>query len=244
MKRMILAALLLSAGACSRQAEKTDAKVDLQSARVSQIETRLADMGTAQANRTAELKKSLEQALADHAKNNDIVERQLRALEEKVVGIDSSLKALESSVRKMETAEKIPAPVVSSQSQESDFIQPPQDPFPVRVFDVAGKKVKTGSHTSTRTVETDEIYRDSFGNKSKRLVQQEYNVDEFGYRIFFSLQNLTRTDKEVSCDAGSSAQRITLPAEGITTNAFVDAALGANLSVRVGGYSRDFPVSY
>jgi len=132
-----------------------------------------------------------------------------------------------------------------SQSDAIDFLvsPPPEDHFPVRVFDVQGKKVVTGSHVSSRFVETPDEYTDEMGNKT-HVKQQEVTIDEYGYQAAFALQNLTRTVKKVSVEAGMSTKEFTLQPGETATNLAVDSAMGVGLRVSCGNALQRVPVMY
>lgn len=127
-----------------------------------------------------------------------------------------------------------------------EFIEPPEDNnlCPVRVFDVAGKKIVTGSHLTSVYVETDKKVRDEFGRKVPAHELQDREANEYGYQVSFSVQNLTKTDKEITAKAGADPLRVTVPAGVTATNLVLKGAMGADLHVLAGEYLQRFPITY
>lgn len=116
--------------------------------------------------------------------------------------------------------------------------------FPIRVLDVTGRRVVTGSYTVTRDVDTGEVYRDEFGERRRKFVPRQETVREYGYRVDFSLENLSDRPVEITARAGLRTQSWTLAPRAAATNLSIEAARGSALQLMVGGLSRSFPVTF
>ena len=90
---------------------------------------------------------------------------------------------------------------------------------------------------------TDETYEDDFGDTQFRTKFEEVTVPEYDYQVSYTVQNLTRSDKVITVGAGRKTKNVTLLPGEIATNT-VDSAMGADLTVRIGGAVRRFPVTY
>ena len=95
-----------------------------------------------------------------------------------------------------------------------------------------------------RQVETDETYKNVFGDKVKQTRLENVQVDDYGYQVAFSLENPTQAPVEISVSAGSKTENIIAPPGRILNNLTVDSALGADLTVTVGDFTRRFPIAY
>lgn len=131
--------------------------------------------------------------------------------------------------------------------QSSEFIQPPSgaapDLFPVVVSEVRSVKFVSGSYTTMQTVVTDETYEDDFGQTQFRTKLEEVAVPEYDYQVSYVVQNLTRNPKELNVGAGRKNKLVAIPGGETVTNV-IESAMGADLTVRIGGTVRRFPVSY
>ena len=73
---------------------------------------------------------------------------------------------------------------------------------------------------------------------------ENVQVDDYGYQASFSVENPTQAPVEISVSAGSKTESFMVPAGQVLNNLAVDSAMGADLTVMVGGYTRRFPITY
>lgn len=136
----------------------------------------------------------------------------------------------------------------SPDSRAADFITTPTgsnpDFFPVAVRGVVGRKVVTGTHPTTKLVETEELYKDDFGRERKRMKEVTEQVNEYGYEVSFSLENLTRTEKVIACTAGETTRMLTLQPGEKRDDVVVRSSLGASLRIESGSDFKRFSVTY
>ncbi len=118
------------------------------------------------------------------------------------------------------------------------------EPLPFRVFDVAGSKRITGTHISRQFVETDDTYRDEFGNKKKHGEWEKETVKEYGYKVTFSVENPTDQDETIIARAGLVDKVLFLRAGQSQKGIVLNAAKGSSLIVGVGGRQKRFNVTY
>jgi hypothetical protein len=69
-------------------------------------------------------------------------------------------------------------------------------------------------------------------------------VTDFGYQVVFSVNNQTKSVKNVIVDAGDGARTIAVPAAGSLKSQAISAIKGAPLTVTAAGESRSFNVTY
>ena len=118
------------------------------------------------------------------------------------------------------------------------------DPFPIRITDVRGGQVVTGRHTSTRMVETGRTYIDEFGQTAQKLAEEEVEVNEYGYEVTFSAENVSDQPCSFRCNAGLSEIVVSLQPGETAQDLAINAALGGELTVQAGGYTRRYAVTY
>ncbi|MFH0909530.1 MAG: hypothetical protein V1929_12290 [bacterium] len=266
MKRIItLATCLLAIGCSDKRVDELQKKLDEQQARLQQLEKQVGeedaklkavDAKLLEAQRYArQIGTSQRESMRlqrGHQQQIDGVRDDLAELQQKFFTPLTPLLTANPPATAVTTA---PAPAytapISVYSQPdpavSDFIQPPagtnNDLFPVSVSDVRGVKVVSGSYTTTQTVPTDDTYVDDFGEKQNRTRIEEVTMPEHDYRVSYTVQNLTRTPKLLAVGAGRKTKPVTLqPGETLTD--VVDSALGADLTVRIGGTVRRYPAGY
>jgi len=76
----------------------------------------------------------------------------------------------------------------------------------LRIFDVTSRKVVTGSYETHRFVDTDETYKDSFGNERATRKRVTKTVDEFGYEVVFAVENPSAISREIVVKAGGATK--------------------------------------
>ncbi len=260
-KRAFIVLCALSLSACSGGRSDLRREADRQADRIRQLEQRAAALEARNVQLEQQVQHLQKEATRQAYEWRKDLERETAALSGRIAELQ----------RPGREAPPAPAPIPPARASQSpdtrieppgpkfsvfsatpaalaDFIQPPPGPnpdlFPLRVFEVRGRKVVTGSHTSVRYVETGEVYRDSFSDKQKKVEPREEKVDEYGYQAAFSAENLTRTDKTIEVSAGGPAKTFVIAAGATATNLSVDSSMGAELSVAAGGMNRRFPVAY
>ena len=120
----------------------------------------------------------------------------------------------------------------------------PKNELPVRVFDVRGEKIVTGTHISQELIETDETYRDDFGKKARVIDWQEKTVSQYGHQVVFSASNVTTSAKSITARAGRKAVTFTIEPGVVSTNLIVEATMGVGLRVSVGTREESYTVEY
>ena len=266
MKRIISFALCLLAAGCSdKRVDELQAKVAEQQATLQQLEKKLAEEDTkvkAVDGRVAEVQRYARQVGTTQKEGMRLQrshQQQIESLRDDLVELQQksftpltpmAQAAPVASTAEVAQVQAYTAPIsvyTKPNPATSDFIQPPSDTnrdlFPVSVTDVRAVKVVSGSHTTTQTVPTDDTYIDEFGEKQVRMAIEEITVPEYDYQVSYAVQNLTRVAKELSVGAGRKNKSVTLQPGESVTNA-VDAAFGADLTVRAGGTVRRYPVTY
>lgn len=130
----------------------------------------------------------------------------------------------------------------------ADFIETPSrdnlDLFPIQVTAVAGRKEITGTHDSTRIIESEQVSKDDYGRKIPLRKEVEQKVNEFAYEVSFSAQNLTRTEKIISYTAGAGTRVMTLQPGQVVDQIIVPSAVGSDLHVEVAGMLKRYHVAY
>lgn len=229
-KRFIGAALLaLTVGCGAREAQVTP---DPDAARFERVEKRVRELEesiprhAARAEQKADdaaraAKADLEDLEARHAGSV----RRIEALEAAVKNLSAELKALKQQ----------PAVAAAAPAAEPEPARLPPGFFPVSVSGVTGRTVVTGTHLTTQDVETDEVYRDEFGNRAKRTRSEVVEANQYGYQAAFSLENLTDEHVEVTVSAGASARTLSVPPRGAARDVTVDWVPGSSLTVSAGG---------
>ena len=117
------------------------------------------------------------------------------------------------------------------------------DPFPVEVRELVGLKVVVGEHESIRLVESDEEYRDSFGNKRRRVQRETYAIPEYGYQASAIFLNRAQTAQRITVRCGATSQSFLL-AEDEEKRVVIGALPGAPMTVTANGKIQSFPVTF
>ncbi len=259
MKRIGAIALAALLAGCSGGGDPLGGRIEQQQAEIETLQRKLAEMEKSAAGQLADAAKT-------HGERMDRLEessqrrvneqrRLIDVLKERVAAAELRLATLETAAPQApapapQATERPKTPRVSIYSAPDpvmeDFIEPPvgakPDRFPIRVFDVASRKVVTGTHSSTKHFQTDEIVKDEYGMKGPRIERKEVEVNEYAYQIAFSVQNLTKTAKSVSARAGGDAVTQVVPPGETLTNVAVGAVMGSDLWISAGGESRSFAV--
>jgi cell division protein FtsB len=199
------------------------------------------------AKRQAEMEQAIAELRSELVRQGDANQRALNRLRNRLSELDRKLSEVEREARNpaplpapapvtaSNRASRLPISVYSAHTNAaSDFIEPPEGPnpdlFPVVVFGIAGKRGVTGTHRSSRFVEAPTPQKNERGEKT-RFVREEYEVNEYGYSVGFSVSNLTRSARDITVSAGLEAARFTIPPGETVTN----------LS---GSSTRRYPVTY
>jgi hypothetical protein len=247
--------LALALAGCSRGGEPPDPRIEQQQAEVQALQKKVADLERSQGAQIADTAKTTTERLdrLDDASQRRVNEqrRLIEELQERIAIAERKITVLETATPPAPVAAPAPreepkTPKVSVYSAPDpvleDFIEPPTDRFPLRVFDVASRKVVTGTHTSTRHVQTDEIVKDEYGSKGPRIERKDVEVNEYAYQVVFSARNLTKTPKALIARAGGDPVTQMVPAGATVTNVAVGSVMGADLWVSAGAESRSFAV--
>ncbi len=252
---VLLAAFLAGCGGGSRQeVDELDARMAALESRIATLQQDVAEqsarMGVVEPNLHENflLARRAHQQTEELAGEIQALEQRLQKSNAKIAELEYLLRRATSRVADLEKMQKGASISVTPRepSETPDFIQPPADDdlFPVRVYDVTGRTVATGKHRTHVYEETGKMTVDTFGNKVPERVAREKEVEDLGFQVAFSVENLTKSPKQIAFSAGATEIRLTL-AEGETrTNVTVVSAPGSDLSIAAGGYSKRFPVTY
>lgn len=258
MKRACLVVLAVLCAGCGGNVQPA---IDQQDARLSALESRIGSVQKAldeQVKRIGVVEPNLHEnfLLARRAyEQTEELAGEIQALEQRLQKSNAKIAELEFQLRRatsrLTELEKMQKGVsISVTPREtpgiSDFINPPtsDDLFPIRVYDVVGRTVVTGKHLTQVYEETGRMTVDAFGNAVPERVGREKEVDEQGFQAAFSVENLTKSQREITFSAGATEARLTLGAGETRTNVTVVSAPGSDLSVAAGGHSKRFPVTY
>jgi hypothetical protein len=192
--------------------------------------------------RVARLESELAAAKRETSDLTSAAARRLTAAEERLDRTGARIDLLELKAARI--VDPNIGPKVTSSGPAVSTAGINEQEWAVRVFDVRGDKVVIGKHTARRMVETDEEYRDSFGQIRKRLKPEEYEVEQYDYRAFFSIENLSPRPRQVSARAGAGPTNFLLGAKAMVTNVVVHSVVGSNLNLEIDEKARSFRVSY
>lgn len=262
MRKILFASLALLMAGCAKNEEQIwdlEAQLDVKNVEIQELRDKV-ERQKAQHKRTINI-------LQDSIERTETELRHVREmLTAQIEERDATIEALNEQITELTQAEEVPAdeaapaeaveqpeeePAVrisTYETPESPPIPPPPPPaedlMPVRVYDIEGRKIETGSHKTRRYVETDETYRDQFGNKKKRGEWVEHTVMEYGYKVSFSIENLSNKEMTITARAGLVDKAILLRPGDTVENIEMDAANGSSLILQSGGHRKRFAVSY
>lgn len=235
----LAAALLLSVSGCTGKNADSSSAPDPNAAIIAEIKRQMSDLERNSANELTVLKGTVDKVSKESKSAANDLQQQILLKDQRIAGLEARIQQLQSETRNLKQVQdkKEVSPPTSLPQQQAD-------PFPIRIFAVEGLKIVTGSHTTVRQVETDETGKDVFGNKVKQTRMDSVVVDDYGYQAGFSVENPTPAPMEISVSAGSKTETFVVPAGQVLNNLSVDSAMGADLTVMVGSYTRRFPVTY
>jgi hypothetical protein len=232
------ATLLLFISGCTGKNESLPPVPDPNAAIVMEIKRQVLELERNSAIELTTLRNALEKVSKESESDANDLQQQILLKDQRIAGLETQIQQLQSEIRNLKRAQeqqKIDRPANPP---------PPVDPFPIRIFGVEGRKVVTGNHATVREVETDETYKNVFGDKVKRTRMENVQVDDYGYQAGFSVENPTQAPVEISVSAGLKTGSFIVPAGQVLNNLAVDSAMGADLAVMVGGYTRRFSIAY
>lgn len=119
---------------------------------------------------------------------------------------------------------------------------PTSSVFPLRIYDVTGRKAVSGKHTTLRFTTTEELTSSGLDLPRKVRTPEAYEVDEYTYEVAFSAENLTRRPQTFSMRAGSLSRTAHLDAGETRTNLSTTAMMGAPLIITTGSHRMRFPI--
>lgn len=232
MKRFLGALFVaLTAGCGARDAQEAP---DPNAPRFEQVERRVGQLeGTLAQHAASAEKKTDDTARAAKAELSDLEARhagsvrRIEALEAAVRDLSAELRAV-----KQQPAAATPAPAPAAATAPAPATP---DFFPVSISDVTGRTVVTGTHLTTRDIETDEIYRDEYGKRAKRTRSEVVEANQYGYQAAFTVENLTDGPVELTVSAGGAPRTVSIPARETLPEVTVDWTPGSALTVTAGG---------
>jgi len=243
----ISVAVLVLAVGCGSKKEPLPTAPDPNIIRFEQIERKLFEVENEYNRGLDDLEQKISASTAKDTENESDIEKRMmlqeqknEALTDRIQKLEEKVSALAQQNRETQQVERTPRAehaVISISSPQSRL-------FPIGVYGVSGQKVVTGSHLASRQVETGETYRNEFGKRVPRTRTELAEVNEYGYQVRFSAQNMTDKTLKMVISAGAKEREITLPPQGIVKNASVDSAVGADLVVVTDGLTKRYPVRY
>lgn len=265
MKRfLLLAAVSTLFAGCAARDEEAAARLDEQQTRIADLQKAVQDaVKAAQLPRApSEEDRARDQRIARLEARLDEVVGRLAKLEEAArPPAPPAPTAVESATNAAAAAGPAGRAVVRYQNKPpvisiynagdnriADFLVTPTgdnpDLFPVRVSGITGRRVATGTHPTTRLVETNEIYKDDFGRERKRMKEVTETVSEYAYEVAFAVENLTRTEKVLSISAGEVMRMLTLQPGERRADLTIRSVQGASLRVEAGAEFKRYAIPY
>jgi len=104
--------------------------------------------------------------------------------------------------------------------------------------------VVTGTHTVPYSVETDEMIKDEDGKKIKKLEWKKETVQQYGFEVRFSAENLNDTPIRLHARAGLFNREFQIPGKTTQTNLTLKAAQGSDLLISIGSQFKSYPITY
>jgi hypothetical protein len=240
MKRIWLtAALLGSISGCTAKNESLPLVPDPNTAIIAEVQRQMSELERKSAGELTTLRSAIEQVSKESKSTANDLQQQILLKDQRIIGLETRIQQLQSEIRSLKQAQE-----KRVFEPSTNLPAPPVDPFPVRIFDIEGLKVVTGNHSTVREIETGETYKDVFGDKIKRTRMENVQVDDYGYQAAFSVENPTQAPIEISVSAGLKTDIFIVPAGQVLNNLTVNSAMGADLTVMVGGYTRRYPIAY
>lgn len=238
-KRIIGAALLALAVGCGvREAHETPAP---DAARFERVEKRVRELEESISRHAARAEQKTDDAArAAKADLNDLEARHAGSIR-RIESLESAVKNLSAELK---TLKRQPLTAAAAPVAEPQSARLPPEFFPVSVSGVTGRTFVTGTHLTTQDVETDEVYRDEFGNRAKRTRSEVVEANQYGYQAAFSVENLTDEPVEVTVGAGALPRTLSVPPRGAARDVTVDWIPGSSLSVTAGGRKERFKVPW
>lgn len=235
---LLLSALLLAIG-CAENKTQKQTPVDANALIVAEIKRQMAELESSSASEIAALKGTLDKVSKESKATANDLQQQILLKDQRIAGLETRIQELQREIRELKKS-------MERKEPDAAASQPPPttDPFPIRVFGVAGLKMVTGQHTTVRQVETGKTSKDLFGDQIPQTRPESVEVNEYGYQASFSVENPTAEAVEISVSAGSKTATFVVPAGQVLSNLTVDSAMGADLAVRIGDHMKRFPVVY
>lgn len=249
MKHLSVIALAALAIGCARS-DHENHRPDPHAIQFQQLEARLSGIEKAADARLADIQRQVAESMAANRQDTGELEIRLSSTIARMEQIASALQVLNSEMQALRAA--------SPSKEATPPSQPPAEPaittvatpamnveeYPVRVYDIAGLTVVTGTKPSSREVDTEESYRDEFGQRAMRRVTEDIEINEYGYRVRFSLENLTDQPVEVRAAAGHASQAISLQPREVIKEVLLDWTPGSALTITAGGQRIRHPIPW
>jgi len=164
----------------------------------------------------------------------------------KIAKLEKEILELRRELERRDTPQKAmnPAPAVSVPNVVETSARRSEEVFPVAASNIRGERVVTGTHTSERSVDTGEVYKDRYGNKVRKMAWSDREFNQYGYQVVFDLENQTHDSQEISVRAGLSTRRFIVGGRDAKTGITIEAAKGSGLLIMVGGRSERYEVTY
>lgn len=207
---------------------------------IERLKTELTEARELLAVRVSELHFQLEQEKQQLAALTADAAQRMQLKQQRIDDLEEMLREEKALVKQLREASRSAPP-----SLPSTEVQRPTPPaFPVEVFDVAGREVVTGTRTRPRAYETEELYRDAYGNKQPVMAYEDVEVKDYEYRVSYSLHNLMDVPVSTRVQCGPNISTIDLPPNTTLTDLSIQGARGSGLLVSADGMTKRFDLNY
>ena len=239
-------ALVTLVGGCSDRAPSgTPTEPDLSGEGLTAVRAEASRASELLIKRISALEGDLVHRKQSHRDDLSECERRVRLHERRVSELEQDLneeraltKRLRQQLEEQEVVATTPPDIVVPLAAE------PAPDFPLEVFAIAGEEVIVHTRTRTRAVETEETYRDDYGNVKPVMDWEDVPVNDYEYRVTFSARNLTDRPLNLTARAGVDREKFEVAPNTILTNATLRSALGSGLFIEAAGKTKRFDVEY
>ncbi|OQA29304.1 MAG: hypothetical protein BWY59_00415 [Verrucomicrobia bacterium ADurb.Bin345] len=249
MKRCLLILIVAATAGCGRPDDSAETP-DPYVVRLEQLEEKLADADRSTGAQLDQIQRQLGESSTRARHDVRDLEIRLTAALNKVQQLEATVRALEAATH----APGSPAPQPLAEPEQTQETGPavttaptpptPTESFPVSIRDLLGATVITGTHPSSREVETDEVYRDEFGQKVKRKKTETVVVNEYAYQARFTAENLTDQPVNFTASAGREALDFSLPPGEALEGISVDWTPGSPLTITANGQRKKHTIPW
>ena len=229
--------------------QKEDTSVlDEKESELRRMQERLVEVQQSSSSKIGKLERQLadaKQEVIDEASQQTKLIQLLRAQVERLR--EENRKLLLENSRSASTdpvPPKPPAPAFAQLDAAVDIAAEPKPAFPVKVTQLEGRRVITGTHEISKFVANEETFKDRFGRIRQDGEWVDQPVNQYGYEIIYSLINESDKTIQLTARAGLASDSMTLDPGETRINARLVAARGSGLWLLSDGKSLKLDVEY